>query len=122
MRTIWLLDAFFSLTQRIMARRTYDQADEHRMLAIEDFGGRKGMDASMQAVNIQVTMDIILQKKKNSVIRNINYTNCFDRMAHSILSLKLRQLGHQKGPVICRLATVEQLEVAIRTAFGDTPI
>ena len=122
MRTIWLLDSFFSLTQRIMARRTYANAEKAGLLAIEDFGGRKGKDASMQAVNTRIMMDIALQQRRNTVITGIDYTNCFDRMSHAITCLKLRQVGHKKEPVICRYSTVQNLEVTIRTAHGDSPI
>jgi len=122
MRTIWLLDAFYSLTQRIMARQTYKQAGKAGLLAIEDFGGRKGKDASMQAINIRIMMDVVIQQRKNTVIRGIDYTNCFDRMAHALTSLKLRQLGHTKEAVLCRYSTVQKLEVTIRTAFGDAKI
>jgi len=122
MRTIWLQDAFFSITQRILAIRTYTQADQLGLLAIEDYGGRKGKSALMQAINIRLTMDLVLQSKINAVIRGIDYSNCFDRMAHAINIMKLRQIGHKKGPMICRFATVQNLEVTIRTAFRDVPI
>ena len=47
-----LPDACFSIMQRILAQRTYVRADRLKMLAIEDYGGRKGKSAVMQAVNI----------------------------------------------------------------------
>ena len=67
-------------------------------------------------------MDVVLQTKRNATIRGIDYSQCFDRMAHSISIMKLRQTGHEKGPMICRFATVQNLEVSIRTAFRDAPL
>ena len=64
-----------------------------------------------------MTMDLVLQAKTPAIIRGIDYSNCFDRMAHAISILKLRQIGHEKGPMICRFATVQNLEVSIRTSF-----
>ena len=122
MRTIWLQDSFFSITQRILARRTYSQAERHGLMAPEDYGGRKGKSALMQAINVRITMDLVLQAKKDAVIRGIDYSNCFDRMAHSMTILKLRQVGHQIHPLICRFTTVQNLEVTIRTAFRDAQI
>lgn len=122
MRTIWLQDSFFSITQRILARRTYSQAERHGLLAPEDYGGRKGKSALMQAINVRITMDLVLQSKKDAIIRGIDYSNCFDRMAHSMTILKLRQVGHDIHPLICRFATVQNLEVTIRTAFRDAQL
>ena len=43
-------------------------------------------------------------------------------MTHAFLSLKSQQLGHSRGTVICRYSTVENLEVTIRTAHGESPL
>ena len=122
MRTIWLQDAFFSITQRVLARRTESQANKLGLLAIKDYGGRKGKCAVMKATNIRMTMDLVLQKKECAVIRGIDYSNCFDRVNHVMAILKLRQIGHRSGPLYCRFATIHNLVVTIRTAFRDTEL
>ena len=47
---------------------------------------------------------------------------CIRDRSHAITCLKLRQVGQKKEPVVCRYSTVQNLEVTIRTAHGDTPI
>ena len=62
MRVIWLLNAFYSLSCRVLARRTMDAAEKLGSLAPENFGGSKGMSASMYTVNLRLSMDISLQR------------------------------------------------------------
>ena len=61
MRAIWLLNAFYSLSCRILAKRTMDAAERLGALAPENFGGSKGMSAAMHTVNLRLAMDISLQ-------------------------------------------------------------
>jgi len=120
MRTIWLIDCVFSSSCKILARRTYRAAVKHNQLAKEDFGGRKGISAAMQAVNLRISMDIPLQKRSPTTVTAVDLVSCYDRIIHAIASICLRRLGHRRGPVVCRFSTVQNLNVNVRTAFGDS--
>ena len=120
MRTIWLLNAFFGITGRIIARRLRIQTYKHKMGAKEDFGGKKGFEASMQSTNIRMAMDIARQKRQTTLIKSVDLTNCFDRISHGYTSLNLLQKGFDKETIEMRFKTVHQLQVHVRTAYGDS--
>ena len=121
-RFILLLDGMFSNSCRFMARKTAQQAERLQLLAKEQFGSRKHLDALQQAVNLRITMDLALQlRQPTSVVCN-DLVSCYDRIVHAICSLLLQQVGHTKGAVVCRFSTTQQLEVNVRTAFGDSAL
>ena len=122
MRAIWLLNAFYSLSCRILAKRTMDAAEKLGVLAPENFGGRKDMSAGMHTVNLRLSMDISLQLRIPMSVTPVDLTACYDRKIHSILCMALERLGHKKQPLTCRFATVQNLEVTVRTAFGDSEL
>jgi len=122
LRTIWLLDSFFSGSIRILARRTTQRAESINLFAQEQFGSRRNLDAKQQATNMRLSIDTALQTKSPTTIVAADLTSCYDRIVHSIAAMCLRRLGHQVGPLNCRFKTVQQLEVNVRTSLGDSNI
>ena len=122
LRTIWLLDSFFSGSIRILAKRTTQRAEAYNMMAKEQFGSRKNHDAKQQATNMRLSLDLIKQIKSPTTIVAADLTSCYDRIGHSLAAMCLRKLGHQVGPLQCRFQTVQQLVVNVRTSLGDSTI
>ena len=120
MRTIWLIDAVFSSTCKILARRTYKAAEKTGALAKENFGSRKGLSAIQKAVNTRLSLDIALQKRMATTAVAVDLASCYDQITHPIASLCMQRLGHAETTVTCRFSTVQDLEVNVRTAFGDS--
>ena len=67
-------------------------------------------------------MDLPLQKRSPTAVIAVNLVSCYDRIIHAVAAICLRRLGHQRGPVVCRFSTVQQLNVNVRTAFGDSTL
>ena len=120
MRTIWLIDAFFSSSCKILAKRTYDITEKLGALAPENFNSRKGLSAIQQATNTRLSFNIALQKRMPITAVAVDLTSCYDQIAHAIASLCMQRLGHNRTTVTCRFSTVQDLEVNVRTAFGDS--
>ena len=120
MRTIWLIDAVYSSTCKILARRMYAVVESRGLIAKENFGSQKGLSAIQQAVNTRISMDIAIQKKVPTSVVAVDLTSCYDRISHAVASLCMQRLGHRMLTVVCRFSTVQQLEVNVQTAFGDS--
>ena len=95
-----------------------ERAKETGNLANENYGGIRGRSAEQQAVNTRLVMDIALQYRKNTSIAPYDLTSCYDRLAHPIAAMAMRNLGHTKETVICRFSTVQDLTVNLKTAHG----
>jgi len=106
MRTIWLIDAVFSSTCRILAKRTYEIAERANALAKENFGSRKGLSAIQQAINTRMSLDIAIQKRMATTAVAVDLASCYNRIAHPIASLCMQRLGHTANTVVCQLTTV----------------
>ena len=67
-------------------------------------------------------MDLPLQKRSPTAVIAVDLVSCYDQIIHAVAAICLRRLGHQRGPVVCRFSTVQQLNVNVRTAFGDSTL
>ena len=121
-RFILLLDGMFSTSCRFMARKTAVNAEKFHLLAKEQFGSRKVHDAMQLSINLKISMDLTIQLRRPQSIVCNDLTSCYDRMIHSITSLRLQQVGHSLGPIKCRFSTTQNLVVNMRTAFGDSEL
>lgn len=122
LRLIFLLDALFSCSCRILARRSALQAEKHNLIAFEQFGSRKRKDALLLSIQFRISMDITTQLRQPlSVVCN-DLASCYDRIIHTIACLAHRRAGHSKGTVYCRFFTTQQLEVFLRSAHGDSDL
>ena len=120
LRIIMLLDALYSGSCRILAYRTMIAAEKHNMIAKEQYGCRRGLDALLQSINLRLIMDISVQKRIPMTIVCNDAKGCFDRIIHSIASLCFRKMGNLRGPLLCRFSSTRDLVVNLRTAFGDS--
>ena len=80
----------------------------------------KGLSAIQQAVNTRLSMDIAIQKQIPTSIIAVDLTACYDRISHAVASLCMQRLGHKLSTVVCRFSTVQNLDVNVRMAFGDS--
>ena len=67
-------------------------------------------------------MDLPVQKRTPTTIVAVDLVSCYDRIIHAIAVICLRRLGHSRGTIICRFSTVQNLNVNVRTAFGDSEL
>ena len=121
-RFIFLLDAIYSGSCRITARRSAAQAMKHQLIAMEQFGCQKNLEAKLHAINLRVVMDLTVQLRTPAAIVCNDLTCCFDRIIHSITAIVLRRVGHKRGPIVCRFYTTQQMIVNLRSSFGDSSI
>ena len=67
-------------------------------------------------------MDVAIQSRIPTHQGSVDLTNCFDRMSHGYTSLNIQQKGISKNAAKLRFQTVQQLQVNVCTAHGDSTL
>mmetsp|Transcript_5090 Transcript_5090/g.7785 ORF Transcript_5090/g.7785 Transcript_5090/m.7785 type:complete len:370 (-) Transcript_5090:162-1271(-) len=112
----------FSATCQILAKRTMDMAEKYNLLALEQYSSRKNHSALQQAINMRLCMDLSLLTRRPLSIAAIDLCSCYDRIQHCIAGMAMRKYGHKTPPIMCRFTTRQEIEVSLRTGFGDSEL
>jgi len=64
--------------------------------------------------------DAIRLKRISAIMTSADAANCYDRMAHALISLCTERLGLQKPVINLLLRTIQQMRFYLRTGFGDS--
>jgi hypothetical protein len=99
------------------AMRSGERLQEH---ARDNYGGRKGLRASEVSMNQLLTYNSIWARRGRAVIMSNDAKGCYDRIAHTVVNLALQRLGVPKPALQSMLATIQEMEHYIRTAFGTS--
>ena len=120
LRTIVLTEADFNFNNKKLGRESIMHAEEHDLLAKEQYGSRKGKRAIDHALNKRLLYDIIRQCRKPGSLCSNDAKSCYDRVLHSITMLAFRRLGFPIPPVECMLRCIQEMQHHIRTTYGDS--
>jgi Reverse transcriptase (RNA-dependent DNA polymerase) len=120
MRTILLLPPDFNFNNKLFGRQLMYHAEEHGLIAPEQYGSRKGLSAIEHCVNKQLTFDLIRQERRPAVLCSNDAKGCYDRIVHSVASLCMQRLGMPIQPIVSMFTTLQQMRHHIRTAYGDS--
>lgn len=96
-----------------------DQAENVKVLAPEQYGGRKEHRAITQALNKHLTFNSIRQRKVPAILLSNNAKACYDRIVHPIIMMALRILGVPKESIHGFINTFQNMKHFLRTTFGD---
>lgn len=120
MRTLVLLEADANFNNKLLGKTTMEHAEQHDLLAKEQYGSRKGKCAIHHAVNKRLFYDIIRMNRRPAAICSNDAKSCFDRIVHSVAMLAYRRLGVDSPPVESMITSIQNLQHHVRTGFGDS--
>ena len=120
LRTILLLEADFNMNNKKLGREAMWNAERVGILALDNYGGRRGLQAAEVSMNQLLTYDSIWAHRGRAIVISNDAKGCYDRIAHLIVVLALRRLGIKKPPLQSMITTIQEMVHHIRTAFGDS--
>jgi hypothetical protein len=124
LRTIVLLEADYNTNCKKIGRDTLKSAEalskDPAFIAPEQYGSQKQHRAAEVCLNMRLVDDILRQTRRAGAICSNDAKSCYDRIVHSVLSICLQRIGMRENPIRSTLATLQQLQHHIRTAFGDS--
>ena len=118
MRTTQLMQAEFNMNNKKLGRDVMAFAEQHAVLAPEQFGSRKNHQSVHAALNKRLTMDLLRQLRQAGALCSNDAKSCYDRIVHCIVAIALRRLGMAAAPVKSMLATLQKAKHHVSTAFG----
>ncbi len=64
--------------------------------------------------------DIIQQNRLSVGLASVDASNCYNSIAHAIVSLIFQAFGVSKEVVVLMLEAIEEMKFFLRTTFGDS--
>lgn len=121
LRAILLMEADLNFANKLFfGKRMMYKAEDSNQIPREIQGSRKNLQAIDISINTGLTWDIFRQKKIAGTLTSVDAAACYDRMAHSIISLCAQGLGMPTTVLVCLLTTIQNMKFFLRTAHGDS--
>ena len=95
-------------------------AESRNQIPREIGGSQNGYQAINCAINRVLTLDAFWQKQISGAVTSMGADTCYDRMAHSMISLCLQCLALVVEVITSLLLTLQLMKFFLRTAFGDS--
>ena len=119
LRAILLMEAEFNFYNKfIFGKRMMDLARRHGMMP-EEIYSKKGRTAGDVLLHQVLAYDIARQKRTPLIVASVDATQCYDRIAHGIVTLSMRAAKVPENSIHCMLKPIREIEFFIRTAFGE---
>ena len=67
-----------------------NHAEKHKLLAPEQYGGRKHHRSIIAALNKRLTMDLLHLRRQTGALCSNDAKSCYDRIVHSFASIVMR--------------------------------
>jgi hypothetical protein len=120
LRTIVLKEADANFNDGRLGREMMIHAENHNMIAREQYGSRKGHSSIDHAINKRLSYDILRLNRAPGALCSNDAKSCYDRILHSIVALSMKRLGLPAPPVECMLECIQKMDHYIRTNHGDS--
>ena len=121
LQAILLMEADFNFPNKLFfSKGMMDWAESHNKILDECFGSRKGQSAINAAINRKLSLDLMRQKWVLGMITAADAQQCYDQLAHSIVSLVMQWLVMTVEVIVCLLLTIQCMQFFLRMAFGDS--
>ena len=120
LRTILLLEADFNMNNKALGADMMTAGERLGALACNNYGGRKKLQAAEISMNQQLTYNSIWGRRGRAVVMSNDAKGCYDRIAHTVLTICMRRLGVPRPAMQSMIETIQEMEHYIRTAFGDS--
>jgi hypothetical protein len=120
LRTIVLTEADYNFNNKKLGRDAIAHAERNNLIALEQYGSRKGKQAIDQALNKRLSYDILRMTRQPGALCSNDAKSCYDRVLHSIVALAFRRIGIPKQPTECMLQCIQEMKQYMRTSYGDS--
>ena len=120
MRTICLLEADYDwLNKYVFAKHMTDRAFQEDIVPVEQFA-KRGSEADHGVVTSGLFCDIAWALHQTAAIESVDFTNCYNAVAHPIASIALQPFKVQKVMVVMMLSVLQTMKWYLKTAFGQS--
>jgi hypothetical protein len=120
LRTILLLEPDHNMNNKAIGSDAMRAGERQVAHARDNYGSRRGLRAAEVSMNQTLTYNSIWARRGRAVVMSNDAKGCYDRIAHTVVNLALQRLGVPKPALQSMLATIQEMEHHIRTAFGDS--
>ena len=120
LRAIALLNSMFNHNNKALGRHMMSFAEQHGLVAKEQFGSRHGKSCIDQMLNKIFTSDIWRQQRSSGAICSSDLKSCYDRVVHSVATMASRRWGCSVNTLRSAYGTLADLRFHIRSAFRDS--
>ena len=120
LRSILLLEADFnSANKQIYGIQMLSNARRHNLIPEVIYSKQNRMvdDGTLTKV---LTYDIIRQTRQPAGITSVEAKNCYDRIAHAIVSMVFQASGVPSTVVAEMLTTIQEMKFFLCMGFGDS--
>ncbi len=118
--SILLLEAYFNGTNKqIYGVRMLANSRKHNLMS-EDFFSERNRMADNGTLAKVITFDIVRQMRRSAGVASVDADNCYDRIAHAIVSLVFQAFGVPSTVAESMLTTIQEMIFFLRTGFGDS--
>jgi hypothetical protein len=84
-----LMHSEFNVNNKKLGRDMMTFAESCKVLAPEQFEGRKNHQSAIAALNKRLTMDVLRQRWQPGALCANDAKSCYDRITHSIAALSM---------------------------------
>ena len=119
-RTIQLFESDFNFNNKITGQRIMKNGKNHKLIAPEQYGGRKQHRAIHQALKCCIYNDIVCQEKRSAIISSNDAKANFDQVVHSIVFMALQRMGISCNATKGMTNIFQRMCHHVRTAYGDS--
>jgi len=115
------MEADFNFANKLFfGKQMMEWAEDHDEFPDECFGSRKGRSAINAAINRELSLDLMRQKQTPGTIIAVDAMQCYDQMAHSIVSMLAQCLTMMIEVIVCLLLMIQLMKFFLCTAFGNS--
>ena len=120
LRSILLMEADFNFCNKaLIGKRMKEWLQTMGHMAEEIFSD-KNRTVEEGCLTKVLFYNVLRQTRKNGAICSVDADNCYDRVAHAIVSLIFQAYGIPLTAAQTMLKAIQEIKFFLRTAFGDS--
>jgi len=123
MQCIQLMDALFNINNKKLGREAMAHAGEQLQLLPEEQSGSHHQRSAPSGLWKKVLLcDLSRIQRRDMAVPCLDARQCYDRMAHNMLSLSLQRLGVPLQPIRSLLEVLQEANHRPLTAYGPSSL
>ena len=121
LRAILLMEADFNFANSLyFGKRALDSANKQDLITHNTFGSKRNSCPIEVPICRLMFFDMVRQMKRNASLGSFDAQTCYDRIAHSFLSLVAQAVGTPQPLIVCMLKAIQNMKLYLRTGYGDS--
>ena len=118
LRTIRLIEGDCNANYKAIGNDAMRSGERMGVLSRDNYGGRRGLMCIEVALNKVLLFNSIWARRGRLVYQSKDAKGCYDRIVHIVLKLALMYVNIPEAAVDSMIATIQDMETHLRTAFG----